>query len=81
MERMVISKLHLPGDGPELTAALDRIAELEAALLKIAFGETDDFAGNPMKWSTTVAYLALGGRFEGGVRIHERADFQKSESQ
>lgn len=24
------SKLHLPGDGPELTAALDRIAALEA---------------------------------------------------
>ena len=49
-----------------------RIAELEAALARIAFGgDISALAGNPMHWPCTVAYQALGGRFGGGVRIDD----------
>lgn len=43
------------------------------ALEKIAFPAahgTNDLAGNPQKWSTTIAYLALGGGFKDGQRTN-----------
>lgn len=59
-------------------AAADRIDSLEAeihrlraALIKISDGDTDNFAGDPNKWSSTVAFLALGGKIEGGQRVYK----------
>ena len=48
---------------------------LREALMKIAFGDPFNmFAGNPFLWPETIAYLALGGRMEAGVRLDTKED-------
>lgn len=51
------SKLELPGDGPELTAALKRIAELEAALRALLKG-CERYDNNPDSAVAGAAYDA-----------------------
>ncbi len=43
----------------------------EAALRQIARGDCCYLAGNPDKWPSTIAYLALGGRIEDGVMLDD----------
>ena len=45
--------------------------DMIGALAAIAFGRCNNFAANPEKWSSTVAYRALGGRVRDGVRIDD----------
>lgn len=50
-----------------------------AALLEIAFPERSglsDLDGNPMHWSSTCAYTALGGRIEQGQRLDSYEDLK-----
>lgn len=50
------------------------IGEYREVLIAIAFQKgTNDFGGNPSKWSPNVAYRALGGRFSGGRLDDEQA--------
>lgn len=43
------------------------------ALLRIAFDpEVNDLTGDPTKWSSTIAYKALGGKIEHGVRLNDK---------
>lgn len=49
--------------------------EYEEALTKIAFDpDVSDLAGNPGLWASTIAFLALGGRIEGGRKIDTKDD-------
>lgn len=50
----------------------------EEALIKIAFDpDVSDLAGNPGLWSSTIAYLALGGRIEGGKKLDTKNEVLK----
>lgn len=44
--------------------------KLRQALIRIASGKgLNDFSADPFKWSSTVAYIALGGAYKDGKRI------------
>jgi len=48
-----------------------RVVKLETALTHIANGDFDSFAGDPGKWPTTIAALALGWvSDEPGGKLH-----------
>lgn len=52
------------------------------ALLDIAFQERSglsDIAGNPMRWPSTRAYTALGGRIENGQRLDSYEELKGDE--
>ncbi len=54
-------------------ADLDNAARMREALLSIAFPGKDgltEMAANPARWPSMVAYVALGGRIEGGKRLN-----------
>ena len=53
--------------------------EMREALLRIAFPQesgVDNMAGNPNKWSSTIAYKAIGGRFHDGQRLDTKQALQ-----
>jgi hypothetical protein len=55
----------------EASYLLDVLADREAALTRIANGDFDSFAGDPGKWPTTIAALALGWvSDEPGGKLH-----------
>jgi hypothetical protein len=58
--------------------AIHDFAPYKEALLKIAFDfkNVSCLAGNPMKWPTTIAYIALGGQIVQGERVNKEEDFK-----
>ena len=54
-----------------------RIADLRKALRRIAFQEdVNGLSGDPSKWPSTIAYDALGGRYESGRRVDNSEDLE-----
>jgi len=47
----------------------EKTDQYKAALVRIAKGETSDLAADPHQWSSTIAYLALGGSIVEGKRL------------
>lgn len=48
----------------------EEIRKLRQALIQIASGKgVSDLSGDPFKWSSTVAYIALGGAYKDGKRV------------
>jgi len=49
------------------------------ALFRIAFDSTvNDLAADPGKWSSTIAYLALGGIHAGGKRLSTQEELEQN---
>jgi len=56
--------------------AIERVARLESVLAYIAFqDDVNALSGNPMKWPSEVAYMAIGGKYKDGKRASTREDF------
>lgn len=86
LQRYEIEKLRssinqvLPQIQASRDACLVKMEEMRAALLRIAFPDepdegqeaVSDVASNPGRWTSTIAYEALGGRVEDGVRIDDK---------
>lgn len=73
--QLMETRKHLADLQLENDCLRSRIAALEEVLLMLAFDckQVDCLSGDPTKWPTTIAYIALGGRIEGGVRIDTRS--------
>ncbi len=61
--------------GRSMDAALapwrTEVERLRRGLLMIADRKYCDYEGNPARWATSIAYLALGGRHKNGQRLDD----------
>lgn len=65
----------------DLKDALTEKRDLRNALFKLAFdSDVSYLAGDPSRWSSTIAYEALGGRIVDGVRVDTKEDLEKGNS-